>query len=124
VEKPAAPASTPGAFWVYLAIAAIGLVGTAWFNVQSVVNPSGETFFAAWFANPSVSSLSWDLLATASAASVLIILEGRRLGIRWYWAYVVFSFVTAVAFTFPLFLAMRERRLAQLDAAAADARAA
>ena len=56
----------PGAFWVYLGIAAIGLVGTAWFNVQSVVNPSGDTFLAAWFANPSVSSLSWDLLATAS----------------------------------------------------------
>lgn len=116
MEKQAAPASTPGAFWVYLVIAAIGLVGTAWFNVQSVVNPSGPTFLAAWFANPSVSSLSWDLLATASAASVLIILEGRRLGIRWYWAYVVLSFVTAVAFTFPLFLAVRERRLALLDA--------
>jgi hypothetical protein len=89
----------------------------AWFNIQSVVNPSGDTFFAAWFANPSVSSLSWDLLATASAASIFIILEGRRLGIRWYWAYVIFSFVTAVAFTFPLFLAVRERRLAQVSAA-------
>lgn len=104
----------PGAFWVYLAVALIGLVGTAWFNIQSVVNPSGDTFLAAWFANPSVSSLSWDLLATASAASIFIILEGRRLGIRWYWAYVVFSFVTAVGFTFPLFLAVRERRLDQL----------
>ena len=108
----------PGAFWVYLAVAAIGLVGTAWFNIQSVVTPSGESFFAAWFANPSVSSLSWDLLATASAASIFIILEGRRLGIRWYWAYVLFSFVTAVAFTFPLFLAVRERRLDQLERAA------
>lgn len=103
-----------GAVWVYLAVAAIGLVGTAWFNIQSVVNPSGGSFFAAWFANPSVSSLSWDLLATASAASIFIILEGRRLGIRWYWAYVVLSFVTAVGFTFPLFLAVRERRMAAL----------
>jgi len=106
-----------GAFWVYLSVAAIGLVGTAWFNVQSVINPGGDTFFAAWFANPSVSSLSWDLLATASAASIFIILEGRRLGIRWYWAYVIFSFVTAVAFTFPLFLAVRERHLARTGAA-------
>lgn len=106
-------ASTPPAFWVYLAVAAVGLVGTAWFNVQSVVNPSGPTFLSAWFANPSVSSLSWDLLATASAASIFIVLEGRRLGIRWYWAYVLFSFVTAVAFTFPLFLAVRERHLAR-----------
>lgn len=116
MAKPAEPAPTPGAFWVYLAIALVGLAGTAWFNVQSVVNPSGATFLAAWFANPSVSSLSWDLLATASAASILIILEGRRLGIRWPWAYVLLSFVTAVAFTFPLFLAVRERRLARLRA--------
>ncbi len=104
----------PAAFWVYLAVAAIGLVGTAWFNVRSVVEPSGDTFFAAWFANPSVSSLAWDLLAVASAASIFIVLEGRRLGIRWYWVYVVASFVTAVGFTFPLFLAVRERRLARL----------
>jgi hypothetical protein len=106
-------ARTPGAFWVYLAVAAVGLLGTAWFNIQSVTQPSGENFLAAWFANPSVSSLSVDLLAAASAASIFIILEGRRLGIRWYWAYVLLSFVTAVGFTFPLFLAVRERRLAR-----------
>ncbi len=112
-DRRPSPTSTPGAFWVYLAVAAIGLVGTAWFNIRSVLEPSGEAFFAAWFANPSVSSLSWDLLAVASAASIFIILEGRRLGIRWYWAYVVVSFITAVGFTFPLFLAVRERRLAR-----------
>jgi hypothetical protein len=31
---------------------------------------------------------------------------------RWYWLYVAASFITAVAFTFALFLAMRERKLA------------
>lgn len=108
----------PGAFWVYLAVAAIGLVGTAWFNVRSVLEPADQTFFAAWFANPSVSSLAWDLLAVASAASIFIVLEGRRLGIRWYWLYVLASFVTAVGFTFPLFLAVRERRLDRLAASA------
>lgn len=102
---------TPGAFWVYLAVAIVGLVGTAWFNVRSVLEPSGESFLAAWFANPAVSSLSVDLLAVASAASIFIILEGRRLGMRWAWVLVVLSFVTAVGFAFPLFLALRERRL-------------
>lgn len=101
----------PGAFWVYLAVAAIGLVGTAYFTIRGVLEPSGTSFVAAWFANPSVSSLAWDLLATASAASIFIILEGRRIGMRWAWVYVAGSFVTAVGFTLPLFLAMRERRL-------------
>jgi hypothetical protein len=32
------------------------------------------------------------------------------------WLYIVASGVTAFAFTFPLFLAMRERKLAQLEA--------
>lgn len=94
--------------WVYLALAAIGLIGTAYFNIRGVLEPSAG-FFSAWFANPATSSLTVDLLVTASAASVFIIIEGRRLGIRWYWLYVLGSFVTAVAFTFPLFLAMRER---------------
>lgn len=94
--------------WVYLVLAAIGLVGTAYFNVRGVLEPSGS-FLGAWFANPATTSLSIDLLVTASAASVFIIIEGRRLRMRWYWLYVVGSFVTAVAFTFPLFLAMRER---------------
>lgn len=112
--------ATRGAFWVYLVIAVVGLVGTAWFNVRSVLEPTGGSFFSAWFANASVSSLAWDLLAAASAASVFIIIEGRRLGMRWPWLYVAVSFVTAVGFAFPLFLAMRERHLARQPAAPAD----
>lgn len=94
---------------VYLVLAGLGLLGTAWFNIQGVLNPEGS-FLAAWFANPATTSLSIDLLVTASAASIFMILEGRRLGMRLVWLYVLASFVTAVAFTFPLFLAMRERR--------------
>lgn len=100
---------TPAAI-VYLSVAAIGLVGTAYFNITGFTSGGGD-FFAAWFANPAVSSLSVDLLATASAASIFIIIEGRRLGMRWPWLYVLGSFVTAVAFVFPLFLAMRERHM-------------
>ena len=96
--------------WVYFSLAAIGLVGTGWFNAQGIVNRQGNPF-PAWFANPATSSLSVDLLVAASAASVFMVLEGRRLGMRWYWAYVLAAFVTAVGFTFPLFLAMRERQL-------------
>lgn len=100
---------TPAAI-VYLSVAVIGLLGTAYFNVTGFTSGSGN-FFAAWFANPAVSSLSVDLLATASAASIFIIVEGRRLGMRLPWLYVLGSFVTAVAFVFPLFLAMRERHM-------------
>ena len=96
---------------IYLVIAVIGLVGTAWFNVRGFLEPSTTGLLGAWFATPATSSLSIDLLATASAASVFMVLEGRRLGMRLYWLYVIAAFVTAVGFTFPLFLAMRERKL-------------
>lgn len=105
-----------GAVWVYLAVAVLGLAGTAYFNIRGVLEPS-DSFLGAWFANPATSSLAIDLLLTASAASIFMVLEGRRLGIRWYWIYIVASFITAVAFTFPLFLAARERRLMALQEA-------
>ena len=50
--------------WVYLVLAAVGLVGTAYFNVRGVLEPSGS-FLGAWFANPATTSLSIDLLVTA-----------------------------------------------------------
>jgi hypothetical protein len=47
----------------------------------------------------------------ATAASVFIFFEGRRLKIKYAWLFILGSFVTAIAFTFPLFLAMRERKM-------------
>lgn len=94
--------------WVYLALAAIGLVGTA---VANIAGFGGPNPFVQWFATPANTSLAIDLFVVASAASIFIIIEGRRVGVRWPWLYVVGSFVTAIAFTFPLFLAMRERQL-------------
>jgi apolipoprotein N-acyltransferase len=62
---------------------------------------------------PAVGSIGVDLLVVAIAGSVFIVVEARRLGMRRAWLYIVLSAVTAFAFSFPLFLAMRERRLAQ-----------
>lgn len=100
---------TPLAF-VYLGLSVVGLVGTWWFNALAVIQMSN--FIGDWVGSgPAVSSLTVDLLVAAVAGSVLIIVEARRLGMRGGWVYVVLSGLTAFAFTFPLFLAMRERRL-------------
>ena len=100
---------TPLAF-VYLGLSIAGLVGTWWFNALAIVQMSN--FIGDWVGSgPAVSSLTVDLLVVAAAGSVLIIVEARRLGMKGGWAYVVFSGLTAFAFTFPLFLAMRERHL-------------
>ena len=103
---------------VYVALALVGLVGTAYFNLQWIDGPFDQTvegFIRPAFANSASSSFGVDLTVTFLAACVFMLAEGRRVGMRRSWLYVAGSFVTAIAFTFPLFLAMRERRL---DAAA------
>ena len=96
--------------FVYLALAIVGLIGTWTWNIQAIAEASD--FIGDWtMSGPAVSSLTTDLLVTAIAGSILIIVEARRLGMRAGWAYVVLGLVTAFAFVFPLFLALRERRL-------------
>ena len=95
---------------LYLALAIVGLIGTLALNVWTVV--AGRNYLGDLFGSgPAVSSIGVDLLVVAAAGCVLIVVEARRLGMRHAWLYIVLSAVTAFAFTFPLFLAMRQRRL-------------
>jgi hypothetical protein len=103
---------------VFLALAIAGLVGTWIFNAFAIVQM--RDFLGDLVSSgPAVSSITVDLLVVAIAGSVFIIVEARRLGMRFAWLYIVLSGITAFAFTFPLFLAMRQRRL---TARAHDAR--
>jgi len=100
---------TPLAF-VFLALAVAGLIGTWSFNALAIVQM--RDFIGDWVGSgPAVSSLTVDLLVVAVAGCILIVVEARRLGMKRAWLYVVLSGLTAFAFTFPLFLAMRERAL-------------
>lgn len=94
----------------YLVLSVAGLVGTWTFNAFAIVQMRdfvGDLVSSG----PAVSSITVDLLIVAIAGSIFILVEGRRLGMRFAWVYVVLSGLTAFAFTFPLFLAMRQRRL-------------
>lgn len=99
-------------FWVYLSLSFIGLV-TAWiFNGLAVMN--NEDYFGAWFGSAVDWVLSADLTVVAIAVVVFMVVEARRIGMKRVWLYILLSGVTAMACTFPLFMAMRERRLGQL----------
>jgi hypothetical protein len=90
-------------------LAAVGLI-TAWvFN--GIASVRGENYLEAWFSSPADWVLSLDLLVVAVAGSAFMIMEARKLGMKRVWLYIVLSGITAFAFTFPLFLAMRERKL-------------
>jgi hypothetical protein len=103
---------TPLAF-VYLLLAVAGLIGTWTFNVLAIVQMA-DFIGDLVTSGPAVSSITVDLLVVAVAGSVFIIVEARRLGMRFGWLYVVAAGLTAFAFTFPLFLAMRQRHLTRI----------
>ena len=95
----------------YLVLALVGLVATFALNAWAVLE--GRDYLGDILGGgPAVGSIGVDLLVVAVAGCVLIVTEARRLGIRRAWLYIVLSAVTAFAFTFPLFLAVRERHLA------------
>ncbi len=97
----------------FFSLAAIGVITAWWFNGLAVMG--GEDYLKAWFGSSVDWVLSADLLIVAIAGSSFMIIEGRRLGMRRIWLYLVLAGVTAMAFVFPLFLAMRERALARLE---------
>lgn len=94
---------------VYAVLGLVGLVGTWFFNLRS--GAAGEDYLASWFATAASTSAAVDLVVVAVAASLFFLVEGRRLGMRWVWVLVPLTFAVALAFTFPVFLAWRERHL-------------
>jgi hypothetical protein len=51
----------------------------------------------------------------AIAGVTFMILEAKKLGMKRVWLYILLSGFTAMAFTFPLFLGMRELKLAKIQ---------
>jgi hypothetical protein len=90
----------------YLVLAVAGAAGTWYYNLQH----TGGSYLGAWFANPASSSAAVDVIVTAVVACLFYVREGWRLGWLWPVALVPLTFAVALAFTFPLFLAVRELR--------------
>jgi Terpene cyclase DEP1 len=100
---------------IYFALAVIGLIGCWYFNLQwtnsDTLPQGGKGFVELMFANSASSSIGWDLIFGSLPMFMFIIIEGRRLGMKRPWLYVIAGFITAFAFVCPLFFAMRERHM-------------
>ncbi len=97
---------------VFAALTVLGAVWTGYFNLQAMEAGLGAgDFFAMGWVNPVSSSLTADLTVACLAFLAWMPFEARRLGMRHWWIYIVTTFMVAFAFSFPLFLFMRERRL-------------
>ena len=115
-SPPAAPA--PSLAWIYLGLAVAGAV-LPWLANLAFLRESGQPFDLALFvrmanANPAAQSLSRDLAVGATAVTLWMVVESRRLGMRGLVWVLLSCFTIAFAFGAPLFLHLRERRLREL----------
>ena len=121
--QPSKPATgNPLLKWIYLALAIAGAV-LPWLANIEFIREYGSSFDLGLFvqlanANPAAGCLSRDLAIGATAVVIWIVQESRRLEMRGL-AWVLLCAVTvAFACGAPLFLYLRERRLAELAAEA------
>lgn len=63
--------------------------------------------------NPAATFTVIDLLAVALIGLVFMVVEARRLGMRFVWVYVVLTFAVAISVALPAFLIARQVHLAK-----------
>jgi len=90
----------------FFVMAGVGLVTAWYFNAIAVMR--GENYFADGFTSNVDWVYSLDLLIGGTAGMAFIVIESRRLKMRFWGLYIAAAFITAFAFVFPLFLGFRE----------------
>lgn len=100
----------------YALFAIIGLCVTWYFNLQLMQSPDGlslPAFIADNYVNAASASITNDLLVATAVFLFWSFGEARKLGMKHWWLYIPLTFGVAIAFSYPLFLLMRERKMAQ-----------
>lgn len=101
---------------VYLVLSMAGACSTWTYNIRWMLEVqramTAQEFLTVGFTGSALlGSLASDFWVGSLAALIYMIVEGRRLQMPRVWLYVALTFLVAWAFSFPLFLFMRERRL-------------
>ena len=104
---------------VYATIAIAALIATWSQNASYFKNiaPFFTDFMADTKVTPASRSITVDILFFFLAAAIFMVIEARKHGVRFVWAYIVGGALIAISVTFPLFLLARELRLATTDGA-------
>ena len=97
----------------YFAVAGVGLITAWYFNTIAILK--GQDYLSSWFGSEVDLVLALDLFVTAFAAVPFMFIESRRIGMKNIVWYALSSFITAIAFVFPFWLAMRELHLSKLE---------
>ncbi|WP_439128273.1 DUF2834 domain-containing protein [Polaribacter sp.] len=96
---------------LYLVLSILGVCYTWYYNIQwfqTAESPTFLNFFKDAEANFAGKSYGADLTVVVLTFFAFMIPESLRLKIKYWWVLIPLTFLVAVAFTFPLFLYMRE----------------
>lgn len=98
---------------VYGVLGLIGLVGTQVVLFGGYVSSEDGPYLDQLTANGVATFMLIDLAVVAVIGLVFMVVEGRRLGMRFLWVYVVLTFAVAISVALPLFLIARQIHLAK-----------
>ena len=106
--------------WTYLLLALLGAVLPWQANLEFMQTGTGSGFDLSGFIrdanlNAASRSLSRDLIIGATAFTIWIAIEGRRLQVKGWWITLVLCVTVSFACGGPFFLHLRERRLVELE---------
>lgn len=97
----------------YGLLAIAGLLATWYHNLQFMAAGNDLlAFVEALGVNHATRSISIDITVAFLAFALWLPGEAKRVGIRHWWAFLLVGATIAFAFALPLFLLVRERRLA------------
>lgn len=101
---------------VYAAIALVALIAT-WSQNIIQFRSGGNIidFFQDLKVGPASRSITVDIFLFGLAVTILMVIEARRVGVRFVWVYILGGFLVAISVAFPLFLLARELRLEKSD---------
>lgn len=95
-------------FYLLLAIAGIVLTYSQLIPFMIANGMDMVLLFSELFKNHATSFFAYDLLVTALACLIFLIVDGRRLKLPKLWIPIAGVFAVGVAFGFPLYLYMRD----------------
>ena len=96
----------------YLIAAAIGAVApyATYFGYLAYVPGSSGALSLAW-GNPIAAATLTDFTISCLVFWPFVFVESKKLGIRYWWLFVVTNIFIGLSFALPAFLYLRERRL-------------
>ena len=98
---------------VYGMLGLIGLVGTQVVLFGGYMTRDDGPYLDQLTANGVATFMLIDLAVVAVIGLVFMVVEGRRLDMRFLWVYVLLTFAVAISVALPLFLIARQVHLAK-----------